>query len=169
LPSKRGTICVVIWLWVVVLVVVLGTVAILAAGRDNNAMGEVYEDRPDRGIPTGRPLTSDDLDAVRFSTAVRGYRMDEVDALIDRMRADLMARERHEDTAHHRDSDLETADTSVGPADQAAPGPSTADEITGAEKLGHPPREPKQHPQPPDPADPPPPDEMRASTSDDAR
>jgi DivIVA domain-containing protein len=111
----------VIWLWVVVLVVVLGAVAILAAGRDD-AMGEVYDDRPDRGIPTGRPLTADDLDAVRLSTAVRGYRMDEVDALIDRLRADLIARERHEEASGHEVPaivDNAHDDPSPAPADES--------------------------------------------------
>jgi DivIVA domain-containing protein len=82
----------VIWFWVVVLVLVVGGVAVLAAGRDVT-MSEAYEDRPDRTIPAGRALTSDDLQRVRFSSALRGYRMDEVDALIDRLAADLAARE----------------------------------------------------------------------------
>ena len=89
---KRGTIGAVIWLWVLVLVVVIGAIAVLAARREQ-PMSEASEDRPDRAVPTGRALTSDDLEAVRFTTALRGYRMDEVDALIDQLRADLIARE----------------------------------------------------------------------------
>ena len=87
-----------IWFWVVVLVLVIGAVAVLAAGRDDS-MSEAYEDRPDRTIPAGRALTSDDLQRVRFSSALRGYRMDEVDALIDRIAADLVAREADERAA----------------------------------------------------------------------
>ncbi len=90
--DKRGTIGAVIWLWVLVLVVVIGAIAVVAARREQ-PMSEPSEDRPDRAVPTGRALTSDDLDAVRFTTALRGYRMDEVDALIDQLRADLIARE----------------------------------------------------------------------------
>jgi DivIVA domain-containing protein len=82
----------VIWLWVVAIVAVVGAVTVVAVGS-GGALGEVYEDRPDRTIPVGRPLRSDDLRDVTFTTAVRGYRMDEVDALLARVRADLLARE----------------------------------------------------------------------------
>ena len=95
---RRGTIVWVIWVWVVVLVAVIGAVAVVVAGRDS-AMGEVYDDRPDATLPTGRPLTAADLEALRFSTAVRGYRMDEVDALLSRMQADLRAQERTQSAA----------------------------------------------------------------------
>jgi DivIVA domain-containing protein len=104
----------VIWFWVVVLVLVVGAVAVLAAGRDDS-MSEAYEDRPDRTIPAGRALTSEDLQRVRFSSALRGYRMDEVDALIDRMAADLVARE-----ADERASALDLEDPST-PADDPTP------------------------------------------------
>jgi DivIVA domain-containing protein len=67
-------------------------IAVLIARRDD-AMVDVYDDRPDATLPTGRPLTAEDLEAVRISTAVRGYRMDEVDALLDRLAADLRARQ----------------------------------------------------------------------------
>lgn len=80
------------WFWVVVLVLIIGGIAVLAAGRDDT-MTEVYDDRPDATVPAGRLLTAEDLAAVRFSTALRGYRMDEVDALLDRLQADLRARE----------------------------------------------------------------------------
>jgi DivIVA domain-containing protein len=80
------------WVWVVVIVVLTGGVVAVAVGR-GGSLSEAYDDRPDATIPSGRPLTSDDLREVRFGTAVRGYRMDEVDALIARVRADMIARE----------------------------------------------------------------------------
>jgi DivIVA domain-containing protein len=79
------------WLWVIVLVVIIGAIAVVAARR-SDTMVDVYEDRPDATLPTGRALTADDLAAVRFSTAVRGYRMDEVDAFVARLQDDLQAR-----------------------------------------------------------------------------
>ena len=82
-----------IWLWVVVIVAVVGGLSVVLMGRVE-AMAEVYDDRPDSTVPTGRPLTAADLRDVRFSTGVRGYRMDEVDALLSRLQADLLARER---------------------------------------------------------------------------
>lgn len=86
-----------IWIWVVVLVVIIGAIAVVAAGRDE-AMADVYDDRPDVTLPTGRPLTAEDLDGLRFSTALRGYRMDEVDALLARIQADLQKRQRDDVT-----------------------------------------------------------------------
>jgi DivIVA domain-containing protein len=80
------------WVWVIVIVALTGGVVAVAVGR-GGSMSEVYDDRPDVTVPSGRSLTSDDLRDVRFSTAVRGYRMDEVDALLARIRADLIARE----------------------------------------------------------------------------
>jgi DivIVA domain-containing protein len=90
--AKRGTIDGVMWVWAVVIVALTGAVVAVAVGR-GGSMSEVFDDRPDAALPSGRPLTSDDLRDVRFSTAVRGYRMDEVDALLARLRADMIARE----------------------------------------------------------------------------
>lgn len=81
-----------IWLWVLVIVVVIGALSVVLASR-GETMAEVYDDRPDATIPAGRPLTADDLRDVRFSSALRGYRMDEVDALLSRLQAELTARE----------------------------------------------------------------------------
>lgn len=81
-----------LWFWVIVLVAIIGAVAVVAAGR-GDSMADVYDDRPDAGIPTGRPITADDLRNLRLNTGVRGYRMDEVDALVDRLAAELLARE----------------------------------------------------------------------------
>ncbi|MFC6344067.1 DivIVA domain-containing protein, partial [Nocardioides hankookensis] len=47
--------------------------------------------RPDSSVPATGPLAADDIRRVRFSLAFRGYRMSEVDALLDRL-----ARERDE-------------------------------------------------------------------------
>ena len=52
-------------------------------------MAEVYDDRPDSRVQGDGPLTALDLRRVRFSTAFRGYRMSEVDALLDRLSAEL--------------------------------------------------------------------------------
>jgi DivIVA domain-containing protein len=102
------------WLWVVAAVVMIGTVTVLIAGS-GSTLADVYDDRPDSAVPTGRPLTADDLGKVRFSTALRGYRMDEVDALVDRLRADLLSRE----SARLADADREPAPE---PAESEPPG-----------------------------------------------
>ncbi len=91
-----------VWVFTVLLVLSLGGVAVVAAGR-GEPLEEGYDDRPDAVVPESGRLTGDDLRRVRFSLAFRGYRMSEVDALLDRL-----AREREEDDVppheHPRDT-----------------------------------------------------------------
>ncbi len=75
------------WVFAILLVLVLGAVAVVAAGR-GTPLSEAYDDRPDAVVPADRPLAGDDLRRVRFSLAFRGYRMSEVDALLDRLAAE---------------------------------------------------------------------------------
>jgi DivIVA domain-containing protein len=72
------------WLFAVLVVLAMGGVAMFAAGR-GAPMARVYDDRPDALVPTDRPIDAEDLRRVRFSIAFRGYRMSEVDALLDRL------------------------------------------------------------------------------------
>ena len=78
------------WVFAIVVVLVLGGVAVVAAGR-GEPMSPAYDDRPDALVPADRPLTAADLRKVRFSVALRGYRMSEVDALLARLAAELEA------------------------------------------------------------------------------
>ncbi len=84
------------WLFAVVAVVVMGVAAIVATGR-GGGLAEVHDDRPDASVPTDGPLTAADLRAVRFTTAVRGYRTAEVDALLDRLAWELEERAQDRD------------------------------------------------------------------------
>jgi DivIVA domain-containing protein len=72
------------WFFAILIVLALGAVAVVAAGR-GAPLAEVYDDRPDASVPAEGPLAADDLRRVRFSLAFRGYRMSEVDALLDRL------------------------------------------------------------------------------------
>ncbi|MDQ3275727.1 MAG: DivIVA domain-containing protein [Actinomycetota bacterium] len=76
------------WFLGVVVVLLLGGVVVVAAGR-GAAMRPVYDDRPDPPLPISGPLTAQDLRRVRFAVGVRGYRMDEVDALLRRLAVQL--------------------------------------------------------------------------------
>lgn len=76
------------WFFAILIVLVIGVVAVVASGR-GGSMAEVYDDRPDSRVQTEGPLTARDLRTVRFSTAFRGYRMSEVDALLDRLSLQL--------------------------------------------------------------------------------
>ena len=83
----------------VIIVAVMGGVAVVAAGH-GAVMAETYDDRPDARVPADGPLTSADLRRVRFSTAFRGYRMSEVDALLDRLAAELDPPRQDSDESH---------------------------------------------------------------------
>jgi DivIVA domain-containing protein len=80
------------WFFAILVVAVMGGVAVVAAGR-GGSMAQTYDDRPDARVPADRPLTAEDLREVRLGTAFRGYRMSEVDALLDRLAAELEAAE----------------------------------------------------------------------------
>jgi DivIVA domain-containing protein len=66
------------WFFAILVVLVMGGVAALAAGR-GAPMSDAYDDRPDALVPKGVPLRA----------AFRGYRMSEVDALLDRVARQL--------------------------------------------------------------------------------
>jgi DivIVA domain-containing protein len=76
------------WFFAVLIVLAMGGVAAVAAGY-GRPMAEVYDDRPDVAVRTGQPLEAEDLRAVRFSTALIGYRMSEVDVLLHRLATEL--------------------------------------------------------------------------------
>lgn len=71
---------------------VVTVVALLAVGR----LGELPEVEPDRAplaLPDDRVLIAEDVDAVRFAVGVRGYRMDEVDDVLDRLALEVGERD----------------------------------------------------------------------------
>ena len=76
------------WLFAILVVLVMGGVALVASGR-GGSMPPAYDDRPDLALPDDRPLGADDLRAVRFPLAVRGYRMSDVDALLARLATEM--------------------------------------------------------------------------------
>jgi DivIVA domain-containing protein len=72
------------WLFAILIVLALGGVAVVAAGR-GTPMATAYDDAPDSLVPENGPITAEDLRRIRFPLAFRGYRMAEVDALLDRL------------------------------------------------------------------------------------
>ncbi len=79
------------WVMVGVIAVVVFGVAAVASGQGGE-MAPAYPDRPDTGLPPG-PVGAADLGEVRFAVGLRGYRMDEVDEVLDRVGAELEARD----------------------------------------------------------------------------
>jgi DivIVA domain-containing protein len=72
------------WFLAVLIVLAMGGVAAVAAGR-GGSLGQSYDDRADVRLPVDRPVSGKDLRELRFNTVLRGYRASEVDALIDRL------------------------------------------------------------------------------------
>lgn len=79
------------WLWVLLVLLLIGAVGVVATGRWGQ-LADTHDDRPDVTVPSGRRLAAEDLRDVRLSTGLRGYRMDEVDALLDRLQSELPSR-----------------------------------------------------------------------------
>ncbi len=88
------------WVFAVLIVLAMAAIAMLAAGR-GEPMAPAYDDRPDARVPDDRPLSAQDVRTVRFPLAFRGYRMAEVDALLERVAAEMEERaarsEEHEE------------------------------------------------------------------------
>ena len=74
-------------------VVLVLFVAAVVATREGPVMSEAPQDLPDLGLPPGA-LQPSDVHGVRFSMAPRGYRMSEVDAVLDRLADELAERDR---------------------------------------------------------------------------
>jgi DivIVA domain-containing protein len=89
------------WFFGLIVVVLIGAVAVVASGRWG-AMSTAYDDRPDMTVPARQALTSTDIESARFAVGVRGYRMDEVDTLLERVAKEVAERDR-------RIADLERA------------------------------------------------------------
>jgi DivIVA domain-containing protein len=81
------------WFFAILVVLALGGVAVVAAGR-GEPMGPAYDDAPDSLVPADGPVTAEDLRRIRFPLAVRGYRMAEVDALLERLADEREAADR---------------------------------------------------------------------------
>jgi DivIVA domain-containing protein len=80
------------WFFAVLVVLAMGGIAVVAAGR-GTPMAPAYDDRPDATVPPDGVIGADDLRRVRFSLAFRGYRMSEVDTLLDRLAREMESEE----------------------------------------------------------------------------
>src|SRR5690606_3541262 len=101
-PPARGDVHLVKWFILVVGLVVVCFVAALLLGLVRGCgMGAPTSTMRHEPLPDG-PLTDGDLDGLAFDVTARGYRMSEVDAVVDRLRREL--REKDEQIAVlHRD------------------------------------------------------------------
>ena len=73
------------FVFMLVAVVVITVVALVAVGRLDASLPETAPDLPPLALPDSGPLGQSDVEGVRFGVGVRGYRMDEVDDVLDRL------------------------------------------------------------------------------------
>ncbi|MEL4504264.1 DivIVA domain-containing protein [Luteococcus sp. H138] len=71
------------WFLAALVVVILAVAAVVASGRWG-AMPELVDDRPSRPLPPGE-IDAEALRGVQFSVVTRGYSMQQVDQLLDRL------------------------------------------------------------------------------------
>ena len=74
-------------------IAVVAAVAAVATGRITGAMDDPVSSLPARPLPEDGELRPADVQRVRFSPALRGYRMEEVDRAVDRLVAELARRD----------------------------------------------------------------------------
>ncbi|MEU9253993.1 DivIVA domain-containing protein [Streptomyces sp. NPDC048270] len=78
----------------IALVVVVAAVTLAVIGGGSEAvLPEAEPDRVADGLPEARPVVRADIDALRLPVAPRGYRMAEVDDVLERLAAELAERD----------------------------------------------------------------------------
>jgi DivIVA domain-containing protein len=125
---------------VIVVLAVIGVVAAVVVGAVRGDLAEPASSLPPSGLPEG-DLTTDDLEAVRFSLGFRGYRMDEVDEVLERVTAELARRDAE---LARRDAELARRDAELvelrsrQPADAPDEQGATQDPPPATNGTGHP-------------------------------
>ncbi len=82
------------WFVAVVAVAALGVAAIVAAGGMGEMPRDPVRDTYRQDLPADRQLTAADLERLRFGITLRGYAMDQVDDVLDRLGHELADRDR---------------------------------------------------------------------------
>ena len=80
------------WIIAVVAIAALGVAAVAAAGGVGEMSREPVHDVYRQQLPPG-PLSADDVRSARFAMALRGYAMDQVDDLLERLAAEIAERD----------------------------------------------------------------------------
>ena len=75
------------------LVAVIAVIAMVAVGR-GGSLPDAEAERSPRGVLPSGPVQHGSVDALRFTLAFRGYRMDEVDNVLDRLALEIEERDR---------------------------------------------------------------------------
>jgi DivIVA domain-containing protein len=120
---------------VLALVGVVLVVAVLGVARGRlpaDPLADAVHSTPDSGLPPA-PVAAD-VDDVRFDTALRGYRMEDVDVRLETLRDDLAERERElaglgvDPTADPPEGSLAEPDDPADPTGASSPGRAPGEE-----------------------------------------
>lgn len=115
------------WFQLAVVVLLLIAVGWIAVGGGGH-MSQPTPDRPDPAIPETGLLGRGHVDKVRFSVGARGYRMDEVDDVLDRLAHEIEVREQRIAQLEGRDVAEVPAETQPAVQAQSMPQQSTPPE-----------------------------------------
>jgi DivIVA domain-containing protein len=74
--------------FLLILVLLIGLTGAAVMGRIGGFMAEPTSTHAFSGVPTG-PFSEHDIEQLHFAQAIRGYRMDQVDEVIDALSARL--------------------------------------------------------------------------------
>ncbi|MDF2254683.1 DivIVA domain-containing protein [Streptantibioticus ferralitis] len=114
------------WFMLIALVAVVGAVAVAVLG-EGGTLRDAEPDRLEDPLPADRPVSRADIDDLRLAVTLRGYRMDAVDDVLDRLAAELAERDA-------RIAELEAA--LAGAQDAALGAPSLAKDQPGDAASG---------------------------------
>lgn len=77
------------WFFVGCAVVAAALTVGLVVGRVDGGLGRPTSGLAHVPLPLGREVTAEDVADLRFDVALRGYRMEQVDDVLDRLKAEL--------------------------------------------------------------------------------
>ena len=120
-----------IWLALFVAVVVAVVTAAAVLGRVDGSLADATTTMSHVPLPDDQ-LTPDDIDELRFDTAMRGYRMSQVDAVIDRLRREIGDLDDELARARQTNSALATMATSRE-SSESSESSESPDDLGGAE------------------------------------
>lgn len=130
--------------FIVVSLAVVAVAAGVSAGRLNGGFELPTSPVPVTGLPEGR-VPAEALADVRFAQALRGYRMDQVDVVLDQLQTALA----------ERDAEIERLREELGPrrttepaADGAPASDAAPEAVPGPARGPEPEPEPKSEPEP---------------------
>ncbi|MFE9563233.1 DivIVA domain-containing protein [Streptomyces sp. NPDC006487] len=104
------------FLLIALVVVVAGVTLAVAGGGSEAVLPEAEPDRLSDALPENRPVVRADIDELRLPVAPRGYRMADVDDVLERLAAELA----------ERDARIAQLTAAVAPASVSASGPASA-------------------------------------------